>query len=123
MIEESLPSVTMARFNVSYHQAGNLEIHHAKVEDVLQALLKKEEGARCLALVDPPRKGLAENAKEALSGSQDLKTLFYLSCSPDSLVFDLKTFLKKGWRVERVVPFDFFPKTRHLETLVLLKQD
>jgi tRNA/tmRNA/rRNA uracil-C5-methylase (TrmA/RlmC/RlmD family) len=122
MIEESRPSVKMARFNVAHHGLRNMEIHLAKVEDILPEILSTVDSTQCVAMVDPPRKGLASKARAVLSRSRDLKTLFYLSCSPESLVLDLKSFLEEEWRVERVVPFDFFPKTRHLETLILLKR-
>lgn len=122
MVEESLPSVQMSRFNVAYHGIQNAEISLAKVEDELPRVLAETDAERCIALVDPPRKGLAPGACEALSRNQDLRTLFYLSCQPESLARDLKSFLKEGWRVSQVTPFDFFPKTKHLETLVLLKR-
>ncbi|MBL7684816.1 MAG: 23S rRNA (uracil-5-)-methyltransferase RumA, partial [Deltaproteobacteria bacterium] len=73
-----------------------------------------------VAMIDPPRKGLYPSVCEALVQSQKLKTLFYLSCHPDSLIRDLKILISGGWKIETVIPFDFFPKTVHLETLVKL---
>jgi 23S rRNA (uracil1939-C5)-methyltransferase len=45
----------------------------------------------------------------------------YLSCHPESLMRDLKIFIQADWEICKVIPFDFFPKTQHIETLVLLK--
>ncbi|MEW5894830.1 MAG: hypothetical protein AB1650_03575 [Candidatus Omnitrophota bacterium] len=45
-----------------------------------------------------------------------------MSCNPQTLVHDLKEFVQNGWQLVSAVPFDFFPKTRHLETLVVLKR-
>jgi tRNA/tmRNA/rRNA uracil-C5-methylase (TrmA/RlmC/RlmD family) len=69
-------------------------------------------------LIDPPRGGLAGSAIETLGEAKSLEALFYLSCSPESLARDLKHLAKAGWKVRKIMPFDFFPRTRHLETLV-----
>jgi tRNA/tmRNA/rRNA uracil-C5-methylase (TrmA/RlmC/RlmD family) len=55
-----------------------------------------------------------------LVGLKQLGCILYLSCNPESLARDLQVFARNGWDVQRVIPFDFFPKTKHLETLVLL---
>ena len=46
----------------------------------------------------------------------------YLSCSPGSLARDLRALAGSGFRVERALPFDFFPGTDHVETLALLER-
>ena len=94
-------------------------------------ILLTEEGkfSNRVAIVDPPRRGLSESALAALANlsgkdkraGAGLDALLYLSCYPASLLRDLKGLVEKGWKVEKVIPFDFFPKTKHLETLVLLK--
>ena len=73
-----------------------------------------------VALIDPPRGGLASSAIETLGMAEGLGSLFYLSCSPESLARDLKRLAQVGWQVRKIMPFDFFPRTRHLETLVWL---
>jgi tRNA/tmRNA/rRNA uracil-C5-methylase (TrmA/RlmC/RlmD family) len=50
-----------------------------------------------------------------------VRHLIYLSCSLGSLARDLTELTAGSWQVVTVQPFDFFPRTRHLETLVLLK--
>ncbi len=45
----------------------------------------------------------------------------YLSCSAGTLKRDLEK-LQKVLDVESIFPYDFFPGTRHVETLVLLKE-
>ena len=123
MIEENLPSIELARYNAEYHGLKNVEIQSGKVEALLTNFAAGGEigSKRPVALVDPPRKGLSPEALEALAHSKQFQALFYLSCSPESLARDLAAFLKEGWWIEKIVPFDFFPKTKHLETLVLLR--
>lgn len=48
--------------------------------------------------------------------------MVYISCKPTSLARDLETFLRDGYRVERVCCVDQFSQTVHVETVVLLSQ-
>jgi tRNA/tmRNA/rRNA uracil-C5-methylase (TrmA/RlmC/RlmD family) len=120
MIEEVGDSVTLARFNVSYHKMDHVKMLEGKVETQLPDVLKELDGKPCVALIDPPRGGLAGSAIETLGEAKSLESLFYLSCSPGSLARDLKHLARVGWKVRKIMPFDFFPRTRHLETLVWL---
>jgi tRNA/tmRNA/rRNA uracil-C5-methylase (TrmA/RlmC/RlmD family) len=120
MIEEVGDSVTVAQFNVRYHRMEHVKMLVGKVETHLPEVLTELQGKPCVALIDPPRGGLASSAIETLGQAADLRSLFYLSCSPESLARDLKHLAKVGWGVKKIMPFDFFPRTRHLETLVWL---
>ena len=120
LIEENKASVALARFNERYHRLDNLRIVEGKVEEKLPALL--EEGRFPVAFLDPPRGGLSPAAQDHLSGEKRFSHILYLSCQPATLVRDLDRFVNKNWKIEKIMPFDFFPKTRHVETLVLLKQ-
>ncbi len=119
MIEEGGDSVELARYNIAYHKleeritalVGKVEIH-------LPQVLENKKGKPCVALIDPPRGGLAVSTIETLGGADALESLFYLSCSPESLARDMKHLERVGWKAKKIMPFDFFPRTRHLETLV-----
>jgi tRNA/tmRNA/rRNA uracil-C5-methylase (TrmA/RlmC/RlmD family) len=45
--------------------------------------------------------------------------LFYVSCDPTTLARDLGV-LSARYTLEKIVPFDFFPQTSHVETLCQL---
>ncbi len=45
----------------------------------------------------------------------------YLSCSPGTLRKDLLTLTQNGYEVTKLIPFDFFPQTIHVECLALLE--
>lgn len=80
-----------------------------------------EDGS--LVLLDPPRPGCSESVVRILAG-QKLKRIFYVSCNPAALARDLERFKKFGsWAALRVQPFDMFPQTDHVETLVELGID
>ena len=121
MIEDSPSSVELLRYNLRQHHIDHALVLQGKVEEELPRLASNFGNQPHVAIIDPPRDGMKLPAAEALAQMKHLSNLLYLSCSPASLVRDLKVFLTAGWEVEKVVPFDFFPRTAHLETLVLLK--
>ncbi|MBF0492942.1 MAG: class I SAM-dependent RNA methyltransferase [Deltaproteobacteria bacterium] len=121
MIEEHPYSIGLAKYNQEQHQMKSWKIIEGRVEDLLENLLQKADLTNTVALVDPPRKGLHEQAANCLAQSS-LKTLFYLSCHPVSLIRDLKILIQAGWQIDKIFPCDFFPKTHHLETLVKLER-
>lgn len=71
-----------------------------------------------IALVDPPRQGLAAELVAGLL-SCPLRRLVYLSCNPATLARDVAR-LAPRWRLTRVEPVDLFPRTAHVECLAVL---
>ena len=119
-VEESGSALRVAEFNQRYHHLSNVFLKEGKTEDLFEEVLAELDGRPRAAIVDPPRQGLGPRALEKLAQEKSIRPLVYVSCHPPSLVRDLGRFLEAGWRVDRVVPHDFFPRTRHLETLVRL---
>jgi 23S rRNA (uracil1939-C5)-methyltransferase len=78
-----------------------------------------QSGAYDVILLDPPRAGLNPKILEQL-GALQVATLLYLSCDAPSLARDVKSLCAKGYEIRRMQPFDMFPQTAHLETLVEL---
>jgi 23S rRNA (uracil1939-C5)-methyltransferase len=70
--------------------------------------------------LDPPRKGCDPAVLDAIA-SVRVPHVWYLSCDAATLARDLRFLLSKGYRCETVQPFDMFPQTGHVETLVRLE--
>ena len=71
-------------------------------------------------VLDPPRAGCDTLVlKSALEASPS--KIIYISCNPITLAKDLKILLKK-FVLEKVQPFDMFPQTSNVETMVVLKK-
>lgn len=85
---------------------------------------KKEEnrlGEKPLALIlDPPRKGCDAKVLEQVNKA-GFERIVYVSCNPQTLARDLKT-LDGAYRIKSVTPYDMFPQTSNVETLVLLER-
>ena len=74
-----------------------------------------------VAYVNPPRSGLEAELLVALARELRPSRAAYLSCSAGTLARDLAAFEECGHAVERIVPYDFFPGTHHVECLALLR--
>lgn len=93
-----------------------VDFHAARVEQRAASLLPAD-----LAVVNPPRTGLSREAAAVLEGS-DLGALAYVSCDPATLARDLDR-LGDRWTIGAVQPFDAFPQTAHVETIVWLEPE
>jgi len=77
------------------------------------------KGKYDVVVLDPPRQGaraLFEHS-DVLPGP---KRVVYVSCDTATLARDLRLATAKGYRVDRLIGFDMFPQTAHLESLVRL---
>ena len=75
-----------------------------------------------LMYVNPPRTGLETEVLDWICKNRYPQRIAYLSCSPGTLSKNLAQLCNSGYKVERLIPFDFFPQTIHVECLALLKQ-
>lgn len=80
------------------------------------------EGVRPQVIcVDPPRKGLAPEVPEILA-SMAPERIVYVSCDPATLARDVKRFGELGYPAVKAQAVDLFPRTAHVETVVLLRK-
>ncbi len=115
-IESSLSSVEQAINNARINQIENVEFLEGKVEDCLSQLAFKPD----LVILDPPRKGCQPKVIETLLSIQPNK-IVYVSCNPATLARDLKILIDSGiYQLDYVQCADFFPQTKHVETVVIL---
>lgn len=78
----------------------------------------REEGTKFSVVLDPPRKGCDERVLNALKSAKPDK-VYYISCNPATLARDLAR-LDADYEIISVSPYDMFPETKHVETLVAL---
>lgn len=74
-----------------------------------------------LIAVNPPRAGLAKPVREAIIASH-AERLIYVSCDVATWARDVAHFVGKGFRLEKMQPYDFYPHTHHIELLALLSR-
>ena len=69
-------------------------------------------------ILDPPRSGCSELVLNSVADIKPSRVI-YISCNPISLAKDLRI-LTKQYDIEKVQPFDMFPQTANVETMVVL---
>ena len=86
------------------------------------ALQLEEEGVRPqVVVVDPPRKGLAPQVVDTVARMGPDRVV-YVSCDPATLARDVRRFAALGYAPARAEAVDLFPRTAHVETVVLLSK-
>ena len=114
------------------------------VEEELAGVMQQEQGEKLRLILDPPRAGIHRSVLKALLAS-GIEKLTLISCNPATLGRDLGILtgrlmeangeivknpayegvdedetLAGYYEVTLVQPFDMFPQTKHVETLVCL---
>ena len=82
---------------------------------------REKFGSIDAVIVDPPRKGISAEVIGHIVDSAVSKVL-YISCNPATLARDVKTLSEMGYVADIAYPFDMFPRTGHVETVLLLKK-
>ncbi len=74
-----------------------------------------------VVFMDPPRAGSDEAFLSSIVTLAPKKVV-YISCNPQTQARDLAYLRKHGYQAEGCWPYDLFPMTEHVETVVLLSQ-
>jgi 23S rRNA (uracil1939-C5)-methyltransferase len=120
-IEENAAAVTEAQANA---RLNDVEERVRFVRGRVEGALANADGraalrAAAIVFLDPPRKGSDEATLAAIADA-NVPAIWYLSCNPATLARDLRYLAGRGYTLGLVQPFDMFPQTGHVETLVTL---
>lgn len=74
-----------------------------------------------IVMLDPPRKGCDEATLSAVVRMAPRRVV-YVSCNPATAARDAAWLEMNGYHAEKVQPVDLFPRTKHVETVVLLSK-
>ena len=118
-------AVARAKENAKKNGIENASFYCADAgsAEALFAAVKKEKGEGYrpdVVVLDPPRKGCAEELLDYLSHTVAPEKIVYISCNPDTLARDCAYLTKNGYLLSPVTPVDLFPRTGHVESVVCL---
>lgn len=83
-------------------------------------LAKKLASNNLMVVLDPPRKGCDEKVLQSILEASP-KTIMYISCNSATLARDVKILTDgKKYKIDFIKPFDMFPQTRNVETVIKL---
>jgi len=100
-------------------------IYSMKREDSVEAILASSESAvehitnETTVIVDPPRAGLHDNVIDRLLEVTPSR-IIYLSCNPATQARDIYKLAEK-YGIKHHMGYNFFPRTPHIENLVILE--
>jgi 23S rRNA (uracil1939-C5)-methyltransferase len=120
-IDESEAAIATAKQNARRNGRGNCRFIAGDVAAVLTQL-RQSSSKLDLAVLNPPRKGTQPAALAALL-EFSVPRLIYVSCDPRSLARDLDRLVIGGYRVAQIQPFDMFPQTEEVESVVLVQKN
>lgn len=109
-----------AKENAARNGVENVDFFCADAAEAAEKMCA--DGARLdVIVVDPPRKGLAPEVIDAMVTMAPAR-IVYVSCDPATLARDVKLFSQRGYSLTHAEAFDLFPRTFHVESVVLLTQ-
>ena len=127
-IERVHDAIVDANRNAVINNLVNIRFLEGKAEEVLPMLaagygdsdlVKLVQNANTVIL-DPPRAGCEKALIDSILKVSPEK-IVYVSCDSATLARDLKIFAENGYELVEVSPFDMFPWSVHVETIVLVK--
>lgn len=127
--EISKTSVYSAQYNIAANQVDNVTVVKMAAEEISAALAGQREFFRMkdvdlnsydfqTIFVDPPRSGLDDLTRKMVT---EFDRIIYISCNPETLVFDLQSITQTHDIIETAL-FDQFPYSHHIESGVFLKR-
>lgn len=115
-IEINKQAIIDANKNKELNNIKNISFIADDVSNIITNLNFKPD----IIIVDPPRAGLDHIAIDTIIKLHPQK-IIYTSCDPMTLVRDLNI-LKEYYQIKELTPFDMFPNTYHIESVVLLER-
>lgn len=113
--ELTLVEVNVAAFGEMQKNAEgtNANCVLAKSEDVTEYIEPDQT-----VILDPPRAGCDQKLIEKLNEIKP-QTIVYLSCNPITQARDI-ALLAENYQIAKLTPYNFFPRTPHIESLAIL---
>ena len=117
-------AVECATYNAEINHIQNASFYAGDASEAKRLLapaekLRGEKIKPDIVIFDPPRGGTTEELISHVASLSPRKVV-YISCNPATLARDMTVFKKYGYVGEEVTPFDLFPMTGHVESVVSL---
>lgn len=119
-VEVVASAVDNARENAVRNGIANAEFICADAKQATRKL-NEQEIRPDVVLLDPPRKGCDTAVVQDVAAMAPQRVVM-ISCNPATAARDCALFEQQGYRVLNYRPVDMFPRTRHVETVVLLSK-
>ncbi len=119
-VEITEQAVENARENARRAGIENAEFFCGDAGNIAEKLAQQHEKPDVI-LLDPPRKGCDAKTLRACV-AMNPERIVMISCNPATAARDCAVLQSRGYLASVVQPVDLFPRTGHVETVVLLKR-
>jgi 23S rRNA (uracil1939-C5)-methyltransferase len=111
LVESDGANIAMAKQNAG---DATIKVVHAPSEQAVEYIDSDK-----ILIVDPPRAGLHQSVIERILEVSPPKVV-YLSCNPSTQARDIRH-LSEKYKVSYANSYNFFPRTPHIESLIVLE--
>ncbi|MGN0329273.1 MAG: 23S rRNA (uracil(1939)-C(5))-methyltransferase RlmD, partial [Lachnospira sp.] len=111
-VELNSEAVKDAEINAEINNIKNISFVNEDAGEFLVDYVSKHKAD--VVFMDPPRSGSSKEFLDSL-GIIKPKRIVYISCNPETQRRDVEALMKYGYEVKKMVPFDMFPHTEHVE--------
>jgi 23S rRNA (uracil1939-C5)-methyltransferase len=108
-------SVNAARYNLKQRDRTDAVLQTGDAAQLLPGMLKECAGKRVLAVLDPPRGGIAGRMRQALEALPEGSCLVYISCHPATWARDAAVLMSHGFASRSARMVNQFARTAHFE--------
>ncbi len=117
-------AVECAKFNAEINGISNASFYAGDAADTAKLLapaekIRREKIKPDIVILDPPRGGSDATLFEHIASLSPRK-IIYISCNPTTLARDMVILRDCGYESNKVTPYDLFPATGHVESVVCL---
>lgn len=113
-------AIENAKVNAEINGVSNAEFICADAFEGAK-ILKNRGITPDIVILDPPRKGCSADLLETVCNMNPGR-IVYVSCDCSTLARDAKLLSSIGYKVEKLSAVDMFPRTPHVETVVLMSR-
>lgn len=110
-------AVKSAMQNAKRNHLANCTFYAGDVFNILDNLKDEPD----LIVVDPPRMGISDKALHKIAGYR-APYILYISCNPRTLAQNASYLAGTNYKLTRLLGFDNFPMTKHIECVALFKR-
>lgn len=119
-VEKNSEAIADAKNNKMMNHLSNIQFINDDATDYMAKAAQDMMNVSAV-IMDPPRSGSTEHFIQSVKKLAP-KHVLYISCDPTTQVRDLKWFKEAGYTFTDVYPYDMFPFTQAIESIVLLKK-
>lgn len=114
-------AIENAKENARINNIKNADFYCGDSGEVFEQL--RRNGCRPdIIVVDPPRKGCSVETIDSIAKAVP-KRIVMISCNPSTAARDAALLAERGYDTKKIIGVDLFPRTRHVECVVLMSRE